>query len=77
MVDHCPLCERLKEPSPEFCSFHNAALKNLEDAYSSWSKAYDGKLTREEYYEKLTALAETGRTVKNLIEHLREKGEGN
>jgi len=25
----------------------------------------------------LTALAETGRTVKNLIEHLREKGEGN
>lgn len=77
MVDHCPLCERPKEPSSEFCGFHTAALKNLDIAYSSWTKAYDGKLTKEEYYSKLSALAETGRTVKSLIEHLRGKGAEN
>lgn len=77
MVDHCSLCERPKESSSEFCSFHNSALRNLEEAYASWNKAYDGKLSKEEYYAKLTDLAETGRTVKNLIEHLRGKGEDN
>ena len=75
MDDHCSLCERPKESSSELCSFHNAALRNLEDAYASWSKAYDGKLSKEQYYAKLTDLPETGRTVKNVIEHLQGKGE--
>lgn len=74
MADHCSLCERPKEPASEFCGFHNTAFTNLENAYSSWSEAYGGNLTKEEYFVKLEALAETGRTVKQIIQHLREMG---
>jgi hypothetical protein len=73
MADHCSLCERTKEPSSEFCSFHNLARNNLEDAYSRWNEAYNGKLTKYEYYARLMALEETGQAVRRLIEYLRGK----
>jgi len=73
MADQCPLCERPKKSSSDYCNLHKAAFTNLENAYSSWSKAY-GKLTNDEYFAKLENLGETGRAVKNLIRHLRKKG---
>ncbi len=74
MADQCPLCERRKEPNSEFCDIHTPALTNLENAYSAWNKAYAGNLTRKEYYVKLESLTETGRAVKDVIQHLRGKG---
>lgn len=73
MADQCPLCERLKESLSDYCNLHNAAIANLENAYTSWSKAY-GKLTKDEYFAKLENLGEIGRAVKDLIQHLRKKG---
>jgi hypothetical protein len=74
MVDQCPLCERPREPPSEFCNLHNVALRNLESAYSSWNKAFDGKLAKDEYFAKISALPETGPSVKEVIHHLRKKG---
>jgi len=74
MVDQCPLCERPKEPPLEFCNLHNIALRNLESAYPSWNKAYDGKLAKDEYFAKVTALSETGTLVKQVVQYLRKKG---
>jgi hypothetical protein len=74
MVDQCPLCDRIKEPASEFCSFHNAASANLENAYPAWNKAFGGALTRKEYFAKLTAMNEAGQAVKDLIQHLQGKG---
>jgi hypothetical protein len=74
MADQCPLCERPKESRSEFCNLHSAAFRNLESAYSSWNKAYDGKLTKEEYLTRITGLPETGASVKEVIQHLRGKG---
>lgn len=68
----CPLCERHKEAS-DFCSLHESARRNLEAAYGTWNKGY-GNLTKEEYYEKVENLDETGRAVKEVIQHLRDKG---
>jgi hypothetical protein len=74
MADQCSLCERPKEPRSEFCNLHGVAFRNLESAYSSWNTAYDGKLTKQEYFAKITVLAETGRSVKEVIKHIRGKG---
>jgi hypothetical protein len=74
MSEQCPLCERLKEHSSEFCSLHNTASRNLEDACSSWSKAYDGKISKEEFLDRIETLPETGQSVREVIHHLREKG---
>jgi hypothetical protein len=49
-------------------------LKNLQDAYSSWKKAYDGKLTLEQYYTRVSALPETGRAVREAFQYLRGRG---
>jgi hypothetical protein len=74
MADQCLLCERLKEPSSEFCNLHNVALARLVNGYSSWKKAYSDNLSKNEYYAKIEALPETGRTVKSIIQYIRGKG---
>jgi hypothetical protein len=74
MAEQCPLCERLKESSSKFCSLHNTALRNLENAFSSWSKAYEGKITKEACFDKIETLPETGLSVKEVIHHIRGKG---
>ncbi len=76
MADHCPLCERPREPTTEFCALHSATYINLENAYATWSKAYDRSLTKEEYVTKLEKLGETGHAVKAVIQYLREKKAG-
>ena len=74
VADGCSLCDRRKMPGSEFCSLHNTALLSVEGAYSSWNKAYGGKLSKEEYFTRLSSLNQTGRAVKEVIEHLRAKG---
>jgi len=76
MPDQCPLCDRRKEPPSDFCTFHGAALKNLEEAYAIWTKAFDGQLTKEEYYAKVLARSETGRAIRDLINYIRAQGAG-
>ncbi len=76
MADHCPLCERPRQPPTEFCTLHSAAHSNLENAYAAWIKAYAGNLTKEEYFTKLEKLGESGHAVKAVIQHLREKAAG-
>jgi len=73
MSDQCPLCERRKEPSSDYCVFHNAASANLDKAHSAWRKAL-GEMTKTEYFTIVELLPETGRAVKELIRYLREKG---
>jgi hypothetical protein len=73
MPDQCPLCERRREASSEFCSFHNSALHNLENAYAAWNRGYGGKLTKQDYFAKIEKLDATGDAVKDVIKHLREK----
>jgi predicted amidophosphoribosyltransferase len=75
MPDRCPLCERRIETFREFCSLHQAALKNLEDGYATWSKGYGPSLTKELYYTKLESLSETGQAVKDVIKLLKRNGE--
>lgn len=74
MAGQCSLCERHREPSSEFCNLHGMAFRNLDSAYSSWNKAYGGKLTREEYQAKVAILPETGRSVREVIQHFQGKG---
>jgi hypothetical protein len=74
MVEQCPICERSKESASGFCSIHSTASRNLENAFSSWSKAYEGKISREEFLERIETLQDIGQSVREVIHHLREKG---
>ncbi len=77
MADQCPLCERPRESPSEFCSLHNAAMRNLESAFSSWNKAYEGRISKEECFDKIKVLPETGQSVKDVIYCIRGKGAAN
>ncbi|MFI5448563.1 MAG: hypothetical protein ACHQ03_02195 [Candidatus Bathyarchaeia archaeon] len=70
--DQCPLCERRKEQSSEFCELHRSALEKIGSAYSAWNKGY-GDLTKQTYYDKLEDLNETGRAVKEIIQYFKTK----
>jgi hypothetical protein len=70
MVDHCPICQRTKEPTDKFCTLHLSALHNLEHAYPQWNKALGGNLTQTDYYKKLVRLSETGTAAKTLIKYI-------
>jgi len=74
MAEQCSLCERPRGSSSELCNLHNTALRNLENGFSSWNKAYDGKISKEEYLDKIEILPETGQSVKEVICHIRGKG---
>jgi hypothetical protein len=67
MVDQCSFCEKPRVSHSEYCSLHQVALANLEAQYANWLKAFDGKLTKDEYFSKLLNLNETGEAVKSLI----------
>ena len=76
MSDQCPLCARRKEAPSDLCAFHSAAFRNLEMAYSAWTKAYGSLLTRDVYYSRLLERAETGQAIKDLINHIRSNEAG-
>ena len=70
MNRQCSLCERRKEQKGEFCSFHTAALVNLERCYTFWNEALGG-LEKDRYYSELEKLVETGSAVREVIRYLR------
>jgi hypothetical protein len=72
MSNECSLCERRKDESAQFCPFHLAAAKNLEDSYVKWRDAYGEDFTKELYYAKLEHLDETGQGVKDVLPLLRK-----
>jgi hypothetical protein len=70
--EQCPLCERRKERSSEFCSLHESAVEKINSAYPAWRRGY-GDLTQDAYYDKLESLNETGHAVKQVIQHFKDK----
>lgn len=75
MPGQCPICERRIETQHNFCSVHQAAVKNIEDGYATWLKGYGPSLTRELYLAKLESLPETGQAVKDAIRIIKRREE--
>jgi hypothetical protein len=75
MGDQCPICKRPLEAPSDYCAKHTVALRNIESAYPAWNKAYDGKLTQKDFFDKIAALPETGRWAKEVIQHLRTRAQ--
>jgi hypothetical protein len=74
MFDNCPICGRPNADGSQFCILHDAANKGLEGAYAAWTKSYSGRLSQQEYFDRLEKLSETGQAVKEMIHHIRAKG---
>jgi len=72
MTDHCSICERRKQEKEQFCSFHNTALRNLEQGYKKWNEAF-GEITKEKYYSELEKQPATGHAVRELIKYFRDR----
>jgi len=45
----------------------------LEERYEGWRLALGENLSRKEYFELVRNLAETGNSVKRVIDHLQTK----
>jgi hypothetical protein len=72
MADRCSLCERRKLEREQFCSFHDRALRNLQQGYRVWNEAF-GDIAKERYYSELEKHPETGHAVKEVIKYLRNR----
>ena len=78
---NCPVCgAAIEAKDDEYCSSHTAALRNVKEAYATWTRAFGG-LTTEQFLARIIALAETGNRVKELADYfakdpLRWKGSG-
>jgi hypothetical protein len=72
MSDRCSICERRKHEKEQFCSLHNTALQNLQQAYEVWNEALSD-IPRERYYSELEKCPETGLAVREVIKYLRDR----
>jgi hypothetical protein len=77
MIEECPICGTPRKAESEFCSLHSDAMKNLEQQYEVWQVAFGETMSRDEYYDRLRNLAETGNAVKRLVEYIQSKKSGN
>ena len=73
MISRCPICSRPREVELEFCSLHLAAIRNLEERFEGSRLALGENLSKNEYFETLRNLAETGDAVKRVIDHLQTR----
>lgn len=76
LVDACPICRRPKVGQSEFCSLHFRTIKNIEEQYTKWCKAFDRDIDRLEYYANLLRLEETGNAVRAAITYLKGNRDG-
>ncbi len=65
----CILCDRPIIES-KLCEIHLTAYNNLNNRNKKWLKAFNGKLTMEEFLEKIVKLQDTGNAVKEMAMHL-------
>ncbi len=70
-MKRCPICNRSVVFESEFCAYHHAARKNLEEGFERWRTALN--LAWEDYLDRVLELDETGIWVKEVIEFLRTR----
>jgi DNA topoisomerase I len=64
----CIICPRDKMTNSVFCTLHNEAYKNLEEAFQSWRYALGYNWL--DYLEKIKKISGTGETTKQVIKHI-------
>jgi hypothetical protein len=70
----CPICQtKLTKANDQFCTSHQTAFKNIQDAYWQWANAY-GSLTKEEYLRCVSENEKSGEWVIEVARYLLEKG---
>jgi hypothetical protein len=62
----CKLCQRKTEDSAQLCRYHLAARDALKRGYTSWTEAYRS-MPWSEYLNRVKALEDTGRWVKEVV----------
>lgn len=72
----CRLCGRKVRSEEGYCSYHRGAHVALRAGFSRWRDAY-GRLTYEQYLERLLERPETGIWVREIAEReLKNSQEG-
>lgn len=64
---NCAACSRKALAGKKYCVHHSQAYDGLLNHYRAWVDAY-GKISMEEYMDKLMAMRDTGTWVKEVIE---------
>lgn len=67
MTNKCAACHRKPFEDNKYCLQHKEALDRINGHYMSWVNAY-GRISREEFLSKLSAMQETGSWIKEVIE---------
>jgi hypothetical protein len=69
-LDSCAVCGlKIVDVSNGLCSIHSESYRNVTDAYSRWSVAYD-HIAREDFLKRLATRPETGFRAKETAEFL-------
>lgn len=68
----CIVCGEIDESSQDaYCASHATALRQMYEAYKTWSSAYGG-IRLEQFLSRLSELPEAGDRVKELSKFLAE-----
>jgi hypothetical protein len=67
MTNKCAACHRKHLADNKYCQRHKEAFDRINNHYTSWVNAY-GRISREEFLNKLLAMQETGSWIKEVIE---------
>lgn len=62
----CKACKRDAEAGSGLCRYHSEARDALKSGFARWQEAYSG-ISWREYLNKVKALDETGRWIKEVI----------
>jgi len=69
----CAACHRKAAPGSKYCLRHDQAFASLMEHYKAWVNAY-GRISMDDFMNKLIGMVETGSWVKEVIEvELRKK----
>jgi hypothetical protein len=66
MKEKCYVCSRKASVASKYCLYHSQALEGLKEEHKTWIKAY-GKISWNDFLDKLLKLDETGIWVKEVI----------
>lgn len=69
MMNTCEICGR-EAVETDLCRYHKEAHRNLLKSYDEWREA--SGIAFQDYMVRLLEIDETGRWVRDVIEHIKQ-----
>jgi hypothetical protein len=71
MVKNCSICNSSNSDF-NLCEIHLKAYENINASYKDWAKAFNNKLSTDEYLRRILNLQYTGDAIREVARYLLE-----